>query len=268
MKLPVLLLLVALAAAACQPAQEDIVIPTLAVLPTVTGAGVDETQEVSLTSPEAVTTGASETPTNRPTRPPTETVTPLPSSTARPTSTPDATRDAINTATAAALEAPVLSTLTPTPTNPASASGESTPTQAAAAPEVAADLTITEAQFQEQLDLLLAGIPEVERAVVNFIPNAIEVQLTASGGDALITGIVTIDVNISDGFATFSPGEIEVNTDEIPEAYLEVVYGDFFLSIAHALDEIRAQRVGEESRFENLNITEDAILITLLVPES
>lgn len=259
--------------AACQSApEEEIVIPTLAVLPTQGEDSAVAEATVSVTADAAVE--ATEEPTARLTWTPTMTFTPPPSSTPLPTRTPDLTRAAVGTATAAAIEAPILSTLTPTPTGEGGQNGSATAadegegTPVAAVPEVAADLVITEPQFQQQLDLLLQDIPEVERAVVNFVPGALEIRLTASGGEALVTGLVTIDINVSEGFATFSPGEIETGGVDVPDEYVDVVYGDFFLAIARTLDEIRIQRVGEESRFADLTITDSQILITLLVPES
>ena len=251
--IPLFLLLLA----ACQPAStETPVLPTLAVLP-------------SLTPSQAPTATPTETETPGPT--PTPSITPTPTITATftqfPTFTPTATmtmtprvtvepaQAAIATGTAAALEAPRFATVTP--------GGDVPP---GATPQVVADVVITESQFQEEIDAQIDSYPAVQRARADFVPGGINVELTALGGQAYITGNVFVSIELTGSFATISIGEITVNAPEPPEAYVDTVTGDFFALMVSVLDSILTQRLGEEHNLENIVVTETAMEITLLVP--
>jgi hypothetical protein len=170
--------------------------------------------------------------------------------------TVEPTQAAIATGTAAVLEAPRFSTVTP--------GGD---TQANATPQIVADLTITEGQFQEEVNVQVASYPAIQRARVDFVPDGINVELTASGGEAFITGNVFVAIQVTGSFATISIGDITVNAPEPPDAYIETVTGDFFALMVNVLDTILTQRLGEEHNLENIVMTDAAMEITLLVPE-
>jgi len=241
-----LLLIVVMVSAACQPAPEpNLELPTLAVLP-------------SLTPSEEPTMTATLTQTPRPTNTPAPTLTstPLPTNTPRPTNTQaslDPTAAEAATSTAAAQEVPRFATLTP--------SGNDAP------PQVMADVVITEAQFQEALDQQIATISSIQTARVDFVPEGIRVDLTALGGEAFITGRVMIDIQIAGSFATISISDIQVNAPEPPEAYVEVVSGQFFSAMIMTLDSILGERLGEEHNLENLVMTNTTMELYLLVPQ-
>lgn len=241
-----------LLAAACQPAStETPVLPTLAVLP-------------SLTPSEAPTATPTETETPGPTAIPTVTLTftPFPTftPTERPSETPRATTEptqaAVATGTAAILEAPRFATVTP--------SGN---VQAGSTPQVVADVVITEAQFQEEVNAQITSYSAMQRARADFVPGGINVELTALGGQAFITGNVFVSIQVTGSFATISIGEITVNAPEPPEAYIETVTGDFFAMMVNVLDTILTQRLGEQHDLENIVVTDTAMEITLLVPQ-
>ena len=148
----------------------------------------------------------------------------------------------------------MLSTLTP------SANGETD--------QVIADVVITEAQFQEELDRQIADKSSIQSARVDFVPEGIQVELTALGGEAFIAGKVMVDIQIAGTFATISIGDIQVNAPEPPEGYVQVVSTDFFSAMISTLDSILVERLGEEHNLQNLVMTTTTMELYLLVPES
>ena len=237
-----------LIAAACQPApQPTLELPTLAVLPSLTPS-----DEPTNTPTITLTPRPSDTPA------PTLTSTPPPTDTPRPTQTRallDPTAAGNATSTAIVQEAPRFSTVTP------SANGGETN-------QVVADVVITEAQFQEELDQQIADKPSIQSARIDFVPEGMEVELTALGGQAFITGRVMVDIQIAGTFATISIGDIQVNAPEPPEAYVEVVSTDFFTAMVATLDAILAKRLGTEHNLQDLVMTNTSMELYLLVPES
>lgn len=242
-----LLLILIAASAACQPAPEPTLeLPTLAVLPSLT-----PTDKPTMTPTLTLTPRPSDTPA------PTFTWTPLPTSTPRPTQTQtpiDPTVAGAATSTAAAQEAPRFYTLTP--------SGNETSSQ------LMADVVITEAQFQQELNKQIASIAAIQSARVDFVPEGIQVELTALGGAAYITGRVIVDIQVAGSFVTISIGDILVNAPEPPEAYVQVVGGEFLSAMIRTLDGILVQRLGEQHNLQNLVMTNTSMELFLLVPQS
>jgi hypothetical protein len=264
MKLRGLILLSAFLLAACQPAADE-TLPTLAVLATSTPAA-DSTEEIQPTdAPEEATT--------EPTAPaPTETFTPSPSptSTRRPTITPTFTLTPFvptatstlapeqfleATETQAFIEAPIYRTFTPAP----SSSGQQITT-----PEQFADIIITESQFQEDLDLLLSGNPNFIQSVVDFVPGSVLIQVTAADGT---TGLVSIPITLVSNFVSITVDSVTVNGTEAPQAYVDLIYNEFFQLFFQTLDGIVVQRVGPQQNLEFLQITDSQILASVLVPQ-
>ncbi|MCB9456529.1 MAG: hypothetical protein H6671_11135 [Anaerolineaceae bacterium] len=253
--IPVIGVLVLLVAA-CQPAaQTDEALPTLAVLPSVT--------------PTATET---DTPAPTDTPPPTDTATPLPTSTTTssptPTSTPsptpvftvNPTQVAISTGTAAVEEAPRYATFTPPP--PGSTPVPGTPQQMA-------DVIVTERQFQEEVDLKTRAIQSIELAQVSFVPGGIDVELTALGGEAYITGHVLLSIEMTGSFASITIGDITVpGLENPPDEFIQVATSDFFIMMVDVLDTILNQRLGDQHNLENIVMTDSAMEITLLVPQN
>lgn len=254
-----ILLLMLIMLAACQPAEPQGELPTLAVLPSLEATS-EASATATLTEMPENTIAPSETPI--PSATPTASYTPEPSFTPRPTTTPLATIEptvaANASATAAVLEAPIFSTFTPAPGGSSVLGG--TPAQLA-------DVVITQAQFQEEVSLRVSNYPKIDRALVDFVPGGINVELTASGGEALITGRVFVSIVLTGDFATISLGEITVNAPEPPEAYVDIVTGDFFFMMVETLDAILKQRVGEEQDLESIVVTDAAMEVTLRVPQ-
>jgi hypothetical protein len=252
--IPVLLVLVL--AAACQPAAptgEEL--PTLAVLPSVTPtATLTTTPAPSATPP----------PTSTPTAPPADTATPTPTPTSTPSPTPVFTANptlvAIGTATAIVEEAPRYATFTPPP--PGSTPVPGTPQQVA-------DVVVTERQFQEEVDLKIRDIEAIELAQVDFVPGGIDVELTALGGEAFITGHVLLSIEMMGSFASITIGDISVpGLENPPDEYIQVATSDFFIMMVDVLDLILNQRVGDQNNLENIVMTGSTMEITLLVPEN
>lgn len=258
MKFVVPALLLILLAAACQPAAPQGDLPTIAVLPSdIPTDTATATETLTSTPLPTDTPGPTDTPTATPT--PTDTLIPsnTPRATALPSQTVEPTSAAIASATAAVLEAPRFSTLTLAPGV----------TPIPGTPQRAADVTITEGQFQEEVNLRLPNIPAIQSAKVNFVADGISVELTALGGDAFVTGKVLVSILLTGDFATITIADIQVNAPEPPQAYLDLVTGDFFLMMLDSLDSILKQRLGPDQKLKNIVVTESAIEVTLLVPE-
>ena len=174
-----------------------------------------------------------------------------------PRATIEPTQAALATSSAAVLEAPRFSTVTP--------GGN---VRAGSTPPVVADVVITEGQFQEEVNAQVTAYPSIQRARVDFVPGGINVELTALGGQAFITGNVFLAIEMTElGAAQITIGDITVNAPEPPEAYIETVTGDFFVLMVNVLDTLLNQRVGEENDLENIIITDTTMEITLLVPQ-
>lgn len=188
MKFTLTLLALITLLAACQSNTEPTdTLPTLAVLPDASAtASVVPTEaltaEVTTEATSEVTESVEESAT--PAALPTETFTPTATLTRTPrpvtaTHTVEPTLAAVGTATQAVLEAPRYSTFTPMPAG--------TATQAVA--NVVADVIINEAQFQEEVNRNILAYPSMHSAVVDFVPGAINVQMTTvDGSSASITG--------------------------------------------------------------------------------
>jgi hypothetical protein len=139
---------------------------------------------------------------------------------------------------------------------------------AGSTPQVIADLVITEAQFQEEVNAQMGAYASIQRARADFVPNGINVELTALGGQAFITGSVFLSIEMTDlRAAQITIGDITVNAPEPPDAYMETVNGDFFTLMVNVLDTILTQRLGEEHNLENIVLTDTAMEVSLLVPE-
>jgi hypothetical protein len=263
MKRIVTLLALGLLAAACAPSPTpEAQLPTLAVLPSVT-----PTTTQTATIPATVTPPPTNTPpaTATPTASVTPSQTPAPTNTPRPSATPSVTVNpteaAVGTATEGVLEAPRFSTLTPAPGGAAVVPGT---------PQVAADVVITEKQFQERVNQKIQDIPTIANAAVDFVPGGINVALTALGGEAYIDGKVFIQVQLTDaGVAqiTIPPDAIQVNAPEPPEGYIQVVNTDFFTMMVGVLDDILKERLGPDQKLKSIVVNNDTIQATILVPQ-
>jgi hypothetical protein len=245
-----LILLVVLGIAACQPAAQDTPeLPTLAVLPSLTPS--DAPAEVAIqsaetsspaTATEVVTTAApvqTDTPGDAPPETPTDTPT-------RPTVTIEI-REEVR-----------FATLTPVP-GVVNAPARSTPV-------IMADVVITERDFQRAVDQAVAAIDSIQLATVDFVPEGIDVQLTALGGVAYVTGQVRVQIQMTGSFATITISDVTVNAAEPSEAYLERVNGDFFGMIIDVFGSLLDERVGANNDLENIILTDEAMQVFLLVP--
>jgi hypothetical protein len=173
------------------------------------------------------------------------------------------------TATAAIIEAPTLATLTPIPVG---AQITARPTSTGT-PLVTADVIITEDQFQEQLELLLADNPAVDSLKVDFEPESIIITLTASGGSAFASGTVLFALDILEA-QDFNNALVMTIEDismqgggEIPEEFFTVATGDLYVSLYDALDATLDQRLGRDDHdLENVTLTDTTMDVFLYVP--
>jgi hypothetical protein len=74
-------------------------------------------------------------------------------------------------------------------------------------------------------------------------------------------------VVLTGDFATITIGDIQVNAPEPPQEYVDLVTGDFFFMMVDVLDTILKQRLGPEQNLKAIAVTDDAILVTLIVPQ-
>lgn len=241
--------------AACQQAESATpLIPTEFVLPTETATATDTPTPTATYTPSPTHTAtASPTPTD------TATPTNTPVDTATPSITPNQTVAAAASATAEIEEAPVFSTLTPLPP------GSNPPP---GTPQMAADVVITERQFQEELDIALNEMPEVQNASVDFVDGGILINLTARvGASASTTAELFIDVQVRNGIATLQGGvSVPDSAPEPPEEFILFATNDFFLKVVEVFDRILKQRVGDTQNLERMVVSDNAIGVMLLVP--
>lgn len=248
-----LILITMLVVAACQQAPDERQLPTLAVLPSLTPTddiAASPTIADSPTPAPAATLEASATaiPTTA-TLLPIDEPSPLPQATAiLPTLPPAGEPGEVR-----------LSTLTPVPP------GDNAPLRTT--PQVMADLVIAEREFQIALNAALESLAEIQSADINFVAEGIDVTLTALGGQAFITGNVVIAINVSGTFATFSLASIEVNAQEAPEAYEEVVASKLFPAVIETLDTMLTERLGAGHDLENIIMAAGEMRVFLLIPE-
>ncbi len=284
---PVLcIILLGLLVSACGP-QDALELPTLAQLDS--GAGPDATvtalhmaTEKALAAAEP-TTSPTSSPTERPTVPPTA----MPTATVTASRTPDATTTALSasrstqtsaqaaltTATAAAVEAPVLSTFTPAPPGSASAARQSDSAL------LMADVVITEAQFQEEVNRLIAEQPVIRSAAVDFVDGGVAVALTAAGSSgALTTGTLVYIFQMmgepggANNVVAIQPQPVDdfimAGGGTPTEAFIEVAYGDLFATVFEAFDFILNQRLGQgQHNLEFITIDDEQMAISLFVPK-
>ncbi|GEM_PF-1051911 len=270
MKSSAFIVILALLLAGCSGGTDDnTAVPTRIALESTAEAAMDATAEAlsdeTTPPPTAETTVEAVTLTSRPSTM-TATATLEPTATFEPpaTSTTVATADnagsSAASATAAIVEAPRFSTLTPLP------SGAVAPT---GAPQVAADVLITEPQFQEELDLAINDNPAIDSAFATFESGenpGIRVNLVAYGGEALTNGSVFVAFQLSGEFVAIRVTDISVGSGEPPQRYIDVVNDILYPAIINAFDRILTQRLGETHDLQSLTITESGMEIMLLVP--
>ncbi|MGQ9886904.1 MAG: hypothetical protein ACUVSX_00295 [Aggregatilineales bacterium] len=249
-------LLAAVLLAACQPAPEPPPLPTLAVLAD-TAAQPTPTQESTPAAEAAAvpsdTPQASPAPSDTPTALASATLIPSATFTPPPPTVPPPT---------ATLDLP------PTPTLPAVRVSTVTPPPAGAVstPLAVADLVITERQFQDEIDRRVPSIDTIQRVRIDFTPQSINAELTALGGAAFVTGNVRLNIQIQGGFAVITIGDITVNALQPPETYVEIASREFFSLLIDALDTLLNSRMGSQFNLQDLMVTDDSILVSLLVP--
>lgn len=260
---------------ACQPAEEIGELPTRAVLPSATPTEEATRTPTATHTPTATyTSTVLNTPTPRDTHTPTLTpsLTFTPSNTPVPSETLDATIAVQASATAQIVEAPALATFTPLPPGPIGIAARPTST---GTPEIVADVIITPAQFQEEMDRILAEEESVSRTQVTFAENeGITIELTALSEGVFITGEFTIPITLAGGgFNSFVQigGSVELvmeDESEPSDAYVDAALMIVTPAVQEAFSFILDQRLGEgQHNLENIQITRDALAITLYVPD-
>lgn len=247
----ILIALAGLLIAACQPTA-DITLPTQAVLPSVTPS-----PEASVQAAATNTSAPSATPVPA-TLIPTEATTEESEATEETEALPPSVTP-LPQVTIEIREEVRFATLTPAPP------GENRPIRTT--PVVMADVVITQGDFQRAMDTALEGHEAIQGAEIDFVPDGINVELTALGGAAYITGRVKVLIQMSGSFASITISDIQVNAAELPEAYLEVVNEQFFGLFIQVFDSLLTERVGEGHDLENILLNDQAMEVFLLVPE-
>jgi hypothetical protein len=259
----IVLLITAVVASACQQAPDESQLPTLAILPSVTPTESSVQSVDSSPTPQPET---GETATLAPTVQP-ATSTPVPVG-AGPTEAPptlpppSATSIFTPTNTLIPLAAGEIRRATLTPVPP----GGNVPIGSGS--QVMADLAITEGEFQREVLQAVSTMDSVQNAEIDFVPEGIDVTLTALGGQAFVTGKVLVEIRMSGTFAAFSIAEMEVNGGEPSESFQEIATQEFFPSIVNALDTILSARLGDNHNLENIVMTDTEMRVFLLVPQS
>lgn len=259
MKLLIPLIAGLLILAACQPTtQPTEVLPTLASLagsstPEAT-ASVEPTTEATVEATRApVESTIAVTPTNTVEPSQAATVTPRP---VTATHTVEPTQAAIGTATQAILEAPRYATFTPAP------AGTLPPN-----PNLnrVADVSITEPQFQEEIDQRLLSSTTIQSATVDFVPGAIVVSMTISG-TVPVSGKVTIPVTLENNLASITISDITSDQQPVPQGFIDVATSDLFVMMVDTLDKIVTARIGKQQKLKSIAVTDTSIDVVMLVP--
>jgi len=252
----VFMVIVVLTACQADPTEEP-ELPTLAILPSETA-----TQTASPTPTITATNTPQPTRTPSPTATDTPTETSIPDDTATPEPTANETLAVIGTSTAAVEEAPSFATFTPASSGAIQIS--------TGTPQMIADLTINERQFQEEITRLVAERDDVESATVDFIPEAgIAFEITAQGADgALSTGILFVVVETQNGLAEIYGQPLVAEGEELSQDFIALISGPFLVEVVvKSLDDILNQRLGETHNLETIVMTDEEMLISLLVPQ-
>lgn len=239
----------------------DAPLPTELEFPTVTASLTSAASFVP--SVTALPASPSVMPSETDTATPAISDTPLPTIPPTLTRTPDPTRAAEITATQVAIVAPIISTLTPIP--PGSDS------EPLVIPLVMADVVITEAQFQAELDGRLPDNPAIDALQADFIsgePSGVRISMRASGGEAMVRGDVFVVFQLlSGGVVAISVTDISVGSGEPPAGFVDIAQNDLFELVFESFDAILTRRLGEDHDLEDITFTDDAMQITLLIPE-
>ncbi len=265
--------------AACQPTPEEPdTLPTLAVLPSATASETPSDTPTPTTTPsdtpiptETVTPSPTLTETIAPTATdtPSPTLTRTPTRTPTPSPTPNAAAALRASATARILEAPTLATFTPAP------AGVLARPTSTGTPQVIADVVITEQQMQEDINRILAGNANVQSVRVNFTPEGVRLALDARVDGVISSGAFLVRFEMSQaGFDNFvvvyaeTPDLFQMNNDLPPsEGFVAVAYQDAVPALFNAFNDILNRRLGEGRHdLDNVTFTDDALLISLLVP--
>ncbi len=260
------LVLLLFAAAACAPAATEAPpLPTSAVLPTLPPD--TPTTDAPAGTPESAAQDAEPTLTPTLTLSPTTTLSPTPSVVPSSTATPPPTRTPVVRPTlaptlaaiASATAAPVFVTLTPAP-------------DGANAGLRGADVIISERQFQEELNLQIAGNPAIQGALVDFTPQGMDIQITASGGQAMVSGNIIFEITLvqqeggGERFIAAQIVDIQTNAPEPPEGFVNTINTELFPALVATFDTILSGRVGADNNLEDFVITDTEMQIFLVVP--
>lgn len=246
-----ILLLISLIVAGCSGGNDD----DSRQVPTEMGTA-QQSDAVTDNSPSNTSPPSSDTPTITPTF--TDAPTLIPTA----TSTPDVTLAFERTLTAIKEQTPIIATLTPIAI-------ESVDDVVLEVPVVAADIIITEVQYQTAIDNLLANFASIQSATVDFRDTQeVVVRMSASGGQAMTTGEVTLGFVVSGGLVAIPVTNVNVGGAQPPQPFADVIQDELLPLITDALDAAIEQQLGEQHDLENMTITEDRMEIMLLIPAS
>jgi len=134
---------------------------------------------------------------------------------------------------------------------------------------IPADLIITQQEFQTEFSQRLQDT-SIESAVVNFVPEdpqGMRVRMTAPGGQALVTGDVFINFQLSDSFLLITLADIAVSSGDPPTMYATIARDELYPLITETFGLMLDARLGEDHNLETLSFTQTKMEMTLLVPE-
>ncbi len=259
MKTCALLIVMVLMISACGQRNDDPTreLPTEIGFPTQEQQSEDVTEEITVelpTEPVTVPPEPIEVPV---------TVTILPTLIPTDTMTPDLTRAAERTATRIIQLTPRIATLTPIPIQEN--------VDIIQIPGVAADIVITEAEFQTQLNLMISNYDRLIAATIDFQVgevSGIRARTTASGGEAMATGDVFIAFRTSGGLLAVGIVDVNVGSGDPSPGFVDTLESQLQPLIVDVLDALIEMRLGEEHDLEEIVFTESTMQIKLLIPES
>jgi len=143
------------------------------------------------------------------------------------------------------------------------------------APQVIADVVITERQYEEEVTLLLQDSTTIRTVEIGITPEGVRVTISALAGDAVTTGSFFVRFTLSDNelnnFITVQadpPSLFSMNGNIVPsDAFVEVAYNEVVPAVFEAFDVILNQRLGTgEHDLDGIRFVAGQIDISLLVP--
>ena len=103
-----------------------------------------------------------------------------------------------------------------------------------------------------------AGYPDISQIIVDFVPNAMNLTITTTGG---VVGVVRLELTQAQGFTTFNITSVTVNGAAAPASYLTIINRDLPAILTAALDNLVTERFGSLVDVQTMTIDNSTLVI-------